>query len=65
MAFDKGDAFKGFIIGVISSVTAVILWDYYKKKQGTLEYGEQKVIDEVKSAIEGLKQDIEFKKLNS
>ena len=65
MAFDKGDAFKGFIIGVISSVTAVILWDYYKKKQGTLEYGEQKVIDEVKSAIECLKQDIEFKKLNS
>ena len=65
MAFDKGDAFKGFLIGVISSVTAVILWDYYKKKQGTLEYGEQKVIDEVKSAIEGLKQDIEFKKLNS
>ena len=65
MSFDKGDAFKGFLIGVISSVTAVILWDYYKKKQGTLEYGEQKVIDEVKSAIEGLKQDIEFKKLNS
>jgi hypothetical protein len=65
MAFDKGDAFKGFIIGVISSVTAVILWDYYKKKQGTLEYGEQKVIDEVKSAIDGLKQDIEFKKSNS
>jgi hypothetical protein len=65
MAFDKGDAFKGFIIGVISSFTAVILWDYYKKKQGTLEYGEQKVIDEVKSAIEGLKQDIEFKKSNS
>jgi hypothetical protein len=65
MAFDKGDAFKGFIIGVISSVTAVILWDYYKKKQGTLEYGEQKVIDEVKSAIDGLKQEIEFKKSNS
>lgn len=65
MAFDKGDAFKGFLIGVLSSVTAVIVWDYYKKKQGTLEYGEQKVIDEVKSAIEGLKQDIEFKKSNS
>ena len=46
MAFDKGDAFKGFLIGVLSSVTAVIVWDYYKKKQGTLEYGEQKVIDE-------------------
>jgi hypothetical protein len=64
MAFEKGDAFKGFLIGVISSVTAVILWDYYKKKQGTLEYGEQKVIDEVKSAIEGLKHNIEIKKSN-
>jgi hypothetical protein len=27
----------------------------YKKRKGTLEYGEQKVIDEVKSAIQGLK----------
>lgn len=61
MAFDKGDAITGFIIGVLSSVTAVIVWDYYKKKKGTLEYGEQKVIDEVKSAIEGLKQQIESK----
>jgi hypothetical protein len=65
MSFTKSDAFKGFIIGVLSSVTAVIVWDYYKKKQGTLEYGEQKVIDEVKSAIEGLKHEIEFKKSNS
>ena len=65
MSFTKSDAFKGFIIGVLSSVTAVIVWDYYKKKQGTLEYGEQKVIDEVKSAIEGLKQEIEIKKSNS
>jgi hypothetical protein len=65
MAFDRSDAFKGFLIGVLSSVTAVIVWDYYKKQKGTLEYGEQKVIDEVKSAIEGLKQDIEIKKSNS
>lgn len=65
MALDKADAFKGFLIGVISSITAVIVWDYYKKKQGTLEYGEQKVIDEVRSAIEGLKQDIEIKKSRS
>lgn len=65
MALDKADAFKGFLIGVISSITAVIVWDYYKKKKGTLEYGEQKVIDEVRSAIEGLKQDIEIKKSRS
>ena len=65
MALDKADAFKGFLIGVISSITAVIVWDLYKKKQGTLEYGEQKVIDEVKSAIECLKHDIEMKKSRS
>jgi hypothetical protein len=58
MAFDKADVFTGFIIGVLSSVTAVIVWDYYKKKQKTLEYGEQKVIDEVKSAINGLREEI-------
>ena len=51
---DGGDI-KGFILGVMASITAVIVWDMYKKKKGTLEYGEQKVIDEVKSAIEGLK----------
>jgi len=65
MSFDKGDVLKGFLIGIISSVTAVILWDYYKKKQGTLEYGEQKVIDEIKSSIEGLKKEIEFKNSHS
>jgi hypothetical protein len=65
MALDKADAFKGFLIGVISSITAVIVWDYYKKRKGTLEYGEQKVIDEVKSAIEGLKHDFEIKKSRS
>lgn len=51
---DSGDI-KGFILGVIASITAVIVWDMYKKRKGTLEYGEQKVIDEVKSAIQGLK----------
>ena len=65
MSFDKGDAFKGFLIGVISSVTAVILWDYYKQKKGTLEYGEQKVISEIKSAIKSLKKDIEVHKSTS
>ena len=58
MGFDKADAFKGFVIGILSSVTAVILWDYYKKRKGTLEYGEQKVIDEIKSAIDGLREEI-------
>ena len=61
MGFDKADAIKGFVIGILSSVTAVILWDYYKKRKGTLEYGEQKVIDEVKSAIEGLRDELRTK----
>lgn len=58
MAFDRSDVLAGFVIGVLSSVTAVIVWDYYKKQKGTLEYGEQKVIDEVKSAIDGLKKEL-------
>jgi hypothetical protein len=61
MAFDKNDAFKGFLIGVLSSVVAVIVWDYYKQKRGTLDYGEQKVIDEIKSSIEGLKDKMDGK----
>ena len=36
MSFDKADAFKGFLIGVLSSVTAVILWDFYKQKKNNL-----------------------------
>ena len=54
---DSGDV-KGFFLGILASITAVILWDTYKKQRGTLEYGEQKVIDEVKSAIEGLKKEL-------
>jgi len=64
MSFDKGDVLKGFLIGIISSVTAVILWDYYKQKNGTLEYGEEKVISEIKSAIKSLKQDLDIHKSN-
>ena len=55
---DSGDV-KGFLLGVLASITSVIIWDMYKKKKGTLEYGEQKVIDEIKSAIEGLKKDMQ------
>lgn len=54
---DSGDV-KGFFLGILASITAVIIWDMYKKQRGTLEYGEQKVIDEVKSAIEGLKKEL-------
>jgi hypothetical protein len=54
---DSGDV-KGFFLGILGSITAVILWDTYKKQRGRLEYGEQKVIDEVKSAIEGLKKEM-------
>lgn len=57
---DKGDV-KGFLLGVVASLLAVYILDKYKQKKGVLEYGEQKVIDEVNSAIDGLKQHINEK----
>lgn len=42
MLINKNDRFYGFLIGVLSSITAVIVWDLYKKKKGILEYSEQK-----------------------
>ncbi len=57
---DKGDV-KGFLLGVVASLLAVYILDKYKQKKGVLEYGEQKVIDEVNSAIDGLKRHINEK----
>lgn len=49
---------KSFFLGVLASITAVLVWDYIKKKRDTLEYGEKKLIDEVKSSIESLRDDV-------
>lgn len=54
---DSSDV-KAFFLGVLASITAVIVWDYYKKKRNTLEYGERKMIDEVKSSIDDLRQEV-------
>lgn len=57
MKFDSSDV-KAFCLGVFASITAVILWDYYKRKRDTLEYGEKKTIEEIRNSIEGLKKDL-------
>lgn len=61
MLINKNDRFYGFLIGVLSSITAVIVWDLYKKKKGILEYSEQKMMEEIKSSIKNLQDDIELK----
>jgi hypothetical protein len=57
MKIDRGDV-VGFILGVVTSVVASIIWDKYKERQKQLAYGEKKIIEEMKSAIDGLKQHI-------
>ena len=54
---DSGDI-KGFFLGIATSIISIMIWDYIKKNRGTLDYGEQKVIDEITSAIEGLKKEM-------
>lgn len=61
MLINKNDRFYGFLIGVLSSITAVIVWDLYKKKKGILEYSEQKMMEEIKSSIKNLQDDIKLK----
>ena len=58
MAFDKKDVVTGFVVGVLSSITAVILWDLYKKKKGLLEYSDKKLIEEIHLTTETLKNHI-------
>lgn len=57
MKIDRGDI-AGFILGVVTSVVASIIWDKYKDRQKQLAYGEKKIIEEMQSAIEGLKNHI-------
>ena len=55
MKWDSNDG-KAFILGVISSITAVIVWDLYKQKAKILEHSEKELLKEVKSSV------LEFKK---
>jgi hypothetical protein len=57
MKIDRGDII-GFVLGVATSIVASIIWDKYKERQKQLAYGEKKIIEEMQSAIEGLKQHI-------
>lgn len=57
MSVGHKDIIIGFTVGVLSSITAVILWDLYKAKRGLLEYGEKKMIEELNSAIEGISKE--------
>jgi|688.fasta_scaffold662526_2 hypothetical protein len=52
------DDIKAFIVGVVSSITAVIVWDFYKQKAKILEHSEQELMKEVKSAVLELKKHI-------
>lgn len=54
----NSDDLKAFILGVVSSITAVIVWDLYKKKSKILEHSEQELMKEVKSAVLELKKHI-------
>lgn len=62
MTINKTDTLRVFVIGVISSVTAVVIWQYYKKKRETLDYGQRKIIDEIKSEINMLRSELIGKK---
>jgi hypothetical protein len=58
MKVDKGDV-TGFILGIATSILANWMWDIYRDKQRKLEYADKKIIEEVKSEIQGLKDHIE------
>lgn len=60
MKIDKGDIF-GFVLGIATSIVANMIWEQYKERQKQLAYGEKKIISEMQSAIEGLKEHINQK----
>ena len=48
---DSGDV-KGFLLGVATSIIAVYVLDKHKEKNGTLEYGEKRLLHEIKELKE-------------
>lgn len=60
MKIDKSDIFA-FVLGVGTSIVANIVWEKYKERQKQLAYGEKKIIAELHSAFEGLKEHINQK----
>ena len=57
MKIDKSDIFA-FVLGVGTSIVANIVWEKYKERQKQIDYGEKKIISELHSAFEGLKEHI-------
>jgi len=60
MKIDKTDIIA-FILGIATSVVANMIWEKYKERQKQLAYGEKKIISELHSAFEGLKEHINQK----
>lgn len=60
MKIDRSDIIA-FILGVGTSILANILIEKYKERQNKLAYGEKKIISELHSAFEGLKEHINKK----
>lgn len=52
----SSDDVKGFVLGVMASITAVIIWDLYKKKRKWLEYADREIVEEIKMEMKKLKE---------
>lgn len=52
----SSDDVKGFVLGVMASITAVIIWDLYKKKRKWLEYADKEIVEEIKMEMKKLKE---------
>lgn len=60
MKIDKTDV-VAFVLGIATSIVANMIWEKYKERQKQLAYGEKKIISELHSAFEGLKEHINQK----
>jgi len=60
MKVDKSDIIA-FVLGIPTSIVANMIWEKYKERQKQLAYGEKKIISELHSAFEGLKEHINQK----
>jgi hypothetical protein len=48
---DSGDI-KGFFLGIVTAIIGVYVLDKFKEKNGKLEYGEKRLLHEVKELKE-------------
>lgn len=57
MKIDRGDV-VGFVLGIVTSIVANIIWEKYKENKKELDYGEKAIISEMQSAIDGLSEEL-------